>query len=696
MIEIEAPDGSIIEFPAGTDDTTIDRVMRENFAPQQAAPAQRGFQVLDRPLSETLRQASAQDAPQQVGGWDAFKRGFSDMATFGTADEVSGFVNSMISGNPYEVERDNIRRQLGDARQQRPWTTGAGGLTGGALQALFTAGLAGGPTAATTGARAVQGAKIGAAEGLAYGAGSGEGLGDRLGDAAKFGAMGGVIGGAAPYAVEGVRKGYRSLIGNPISNLTNTANPVLASEAIQRGLKRSGRSVDDLKAAIASAVRDGQPEYMLADAMGVPGQRMLSGIARQPGDAGADIAQYLQQRQLDQPDRVAGFVQDAFGFRGGQAAARCTGLVQQGHKFMDAPADVLRRPKTSAAGLVSDLTRARSTAANAGYDAARRQANAVDVRGALAAIDDRIGPMQGSGIAGDGIDAKLTGYRSRLAAQPPGKKFSGADSVELSDFNRVLGVKQAIQDDIGAAVRAGRNNEARELGKIVAQLDEALEESSSGYRAANDQFREASRVIDAVEQGADMIRPGARAVDTTAAFRAMNADQQAAARVGYGDRALAKIESGTAPTTNRAKAFTSTKAATEADAMALDPQLFRDRIGRENQMWETFNRGLGGSRTADNLADIQDTSSMTNSVLGNLLAGRLMEAGRQAGVKALNNVTGQSEATRALIARMLISGDVPAAVAPALKALEKRTQRSKLVEGVIRGGGRVVQDHLSK
>ena len=47
MIEIEAPDGSIIEFPAGTDDATIDRVMRENFAPQQAAPAQRGFQVLD-------------------------------------------------------------------------------------------------------------------------------------------------------------------------------------------------------------------------------------------------------------------------------------------------------------------------------------------------------------------------------------------------------------------------------------------------------------------------------------------------------------------------------------------------------------------------------------------------------------------------------------------------------------------------
>lgn len=34
MIEVEAPDGTIIEFPDGTDDATIDRVMRENFAPQ--------------------------------------------------------------------------------------------------------------------------------------------------------------------------------------------------------------------------------------------------------------------------------------------------------------------------------------------------------------------------------------------------------------------------------------------------------------------------------------------------------------------------------------------------------------------------------------------------------------------------------------------------------------------------------------
>ena len=42
----------------------------------------------------------------------------------------------------------------------------------------------------------------------------------------------------------------------------------------------------------------------------------------------------------------------------------------------------------------------------------------LDVRGALGVIDARTGGMAGSGVTGDGIDAKLLGYRDRLAAQP--------------------------------------------------------------------------------------------------------------------------------------------------------------------------------------------------------------------------------------------------------------------------------------
>ena len=72
-------------------------------------------------------------------------------------------------------------------------------------------------------------------------------------------------------------------------------------------------------------------------------------------------------------------------------------------------------------------------------------------RGALGVIDDRIGGMQGSGVAGDAIDSKLAGYRARLAAP------ARPDGVmrELSDFDRVLGSSRPCRT-AGAAVRAGR------------------------------------------------------------------------------------------------------------------------------------------------------------------------------------------------------------------------------------------------
>lgn len=59
MIEVEAPDGSIIEFPDGTEDGTIDRVMRENFAPG-TAPAQGSFSIPSFPGNQTQQ-------PQQGG-----------------------------------------------------------------------------------------------------------------------------------------------------------------------------------------------------------------------------------------------------------------------------------------------------------------------------------------------------------------------------------------------------------------------------------------------------------------------------------------------------------------------------------------------------------------------------------------------------------------------------------------------------
>lgn len=587
----------------------------------------------------------------------ATARGLHNQAFFGFGDNVNGAMGA-IAGNDYDRTRDTYRTDLRQAQADHPMETAAGGIIGAALPALATGGLA---TGASTLGTMGRGAMLGAVEGGLQGAGNADGQ-NVLANAGRGAGLGLLIGGAAP-AVVGAAGAAKNAVKNPttgvIDSMFGIANGRKANDAVLGALRSSGNKADDIAAMLAKAAQQGQPEFRLMDALGTSGQRQASGLARQGGDAGTEIADFLKQRQLDQGDRVGGFVEDAFGLRG-----------------------------TTAAKTTDALTAARGTAADAAYSAARGNAAPVDVRGALGAIDSRIGGMQGSGIVGDGIDGKLAGYRARLAGDGKGLG-AGVTGAELSDFDRVLNLKQAVQDDIGAAVRAGRNNEARELGKLVSELDGALEGSSDMYRTANDGFREASKVIGAVDDGAAMSK-GGRYGDNVPAFNAMTPDQQGAARIGYGDDLMGKLERVTAPTANRAAPLRSTKRVNEADAMTLDPALYRDRLGRENTMWETQNRALGGSRTADNMADQEAMSQ---------LAGGAMDAAKSAANLQFGDTVakigsmlgpiakGQNDATRQLIAKALMSGD-SSVLAPALRQSATSESKRRMIEALLRQTGR--------
>lgn len=590
-------------------------------------------------------------------GMGAAARGLHNQAFFGFGDNINGAIGAM-AGEDYARTRDTYRTDLRQAQADHPMETAAGGVIGAALPTLATGGLAtGAGTLGTMG----RGAVLGAVEGGLQGAGNADGQ-NVIANTGRGAGLGFFIGGAAP-ALVGAGGAVKNAVKNPttgvIDSMFGIANGRKANDAILGALKSSGNKADDIAAMLAKAAQQGQPEFRMMDALGTAGQRQASGLARQGGDAGTEIADFLRQRQLDQGDRVGGFVEDAFGLRG-----------------------------TTAAKTTDALTAARGDAADVAYSAARGNAAPVDIRGALGAIDSRIGGMQGAGIVGDGIDAKLAGYRARLAGDGKGLG-AGVTGAELSDFDRVLNLKQAVQDDIGAAVRAGRNNEARELGKLVTELDSALEGSSDMYRTANDGFREASKVIGAVDDGAAMSK-GGRYGDTVPAFSAMNPAQQGAARIGYGDDLMGKLERVTSPTANRAKPLTSTKRVNEADAMTLDPALYRDRLGRENTMWETQNRALGGSRTADNMADQEAMSQ---------LAGGAMDAARSAANLQFGDTVakigsmlgpiakGQNDATRQLIAKALMSGD-SSVLAPALRQSANSESKRRMIEALLRQTGR--------
>jgi hypothetical protein len=213
-----------------------------------------------------------------------------------------------------------------------------------------------------------------------------------------------------------------------------------------------------------------------------------------------------------------------------------------------------------------------------------------------------------------------------------------------------------------------------------------LEASSEGYRAANDGFRRASQTIEAVDTGAGMAARG-RAADNVPQFSAMSPDAQNAARVGYGDTLLNRLEAVTAPTSNVAKPLQSTKRTLEAEAIALDPQTYLERLARENAMWETQNRALGGSRTADNL---QDLDAMQG------LAGGALDVARSAGNLQFGDTVakiagmlgpiarGQTDETRQLIAQILMSDDPAKALAPVLRQQMISDAKRRAAEALLR------------
>ncbi|SEK08236.1 hypothetical protein MAA5396_04763 [Marinovum algicola] len=575
-------------------------------------------------------------------------------ATFQWGDEALGLAGG--SEDDRRFNREFARAALEKDSEAYPWTSGGAEIAGAITSAMATAPL----TAAKTGLGLLaRGVGLGAAEGALYGSGRGEGAEDRGEKAMDDAAMGGLLGAVAPKAISSARHVY-GLGRGLLSSIADVPDHVRANAAIAKTINRSGKSADEVAQEVAQAALEGQPEFRAMDAMGDAGARRASGIARSADGEASRITEFLERRQMDQGSRVARFIEEGFDTGGDTAAKREAALIKM-----------------------------RSDTANAAYDAARDAAGPVDVRGAIDVINARIGGMANSGVAGDGIDGRLSRVLNRLEANAS-SLGQGETRRTLSDFDRVLGVKQDVGDMMGEALRAGRNNEYRELKKVHDALDKALETGSDAYRAANDGFAKASREIDAISQGAEMSRPGARADDTVARFRSMTPEQQAQARVGYADRALAKIEANPSPTADRSKPFRSTKGAAEARAMAVNPDTFTNRMHREGAMWNTQNKAIQGSRTAQNQADIDEVGQAAAGLPSVMRsAGNLSFGDAAASIlrPVMDATVGMNNKTRTLIAQALMSDNPKEALNIAIRQEMGAEQRQRLISAIARSAG---------
>ena len=571
--------------------------------------------------------------------------------SFGLGDEASGAVagvKSMLGGGDflpaYRAERDDARADMATISERYPNAATGGYLTGAAIPAITAGPLATGESMLGTMGRS---GLLGMTEGGLQGAGNADGRGI-VGETIKGGLIGLGAGIAAPAVIGAATLAKRGVF-EGLPQMFGKASQTKANRAIADALMRSGKTAPDIDALIAAAAREGQPEFRLMDALGLPGQRAANGLTRSGGAPGDEVAEFLSTRQAGQPERVGSFVEDAFGVNGTTAAKTQQGLID-----------------------------ARSTAADAAYDAARGNAAPVNLNDTIDVIDTltKRDPILGeSALADTVIGKRLKALRAQM---------TNGDQ-QLIDFDSVLNIKQDMFTTMEALRKSGKTV-PKELSDVYGALDAALEGSSDMYRTANDGFRSASKVIDAVDEGAMMATRG-RAADNVPRFGAMAAAEQGAARTGYGDRLLAQLETMASPTANRAKPLLSPKRAMEADAMATDPRLYSDRLGRENTMWETQNRALGGSRTADNLAD---QSAM------NGLSGEVMQAGKAAANLQFGDMVqkvagalgpilkGQNEPTRMLIAQALMSSNAGQVLVPAIAQATKSAGVRRILEALLR------------
>jgi hypothetical protein len=456
-----------------------------------------------------------------------------------------------------------------------------------------------GSFAARTGMGALSNAAIGGADSAI-----------RNGDPISGALVGGLIGGAAPAA--------EAAVSPFISSIMARINPQGAGERqVARAFSENGRPTADIVNDVRRAAAEGQPQFNVADALGNPGQRMLSTVARAPGEGRTDVVNALEQRQAGQGRRVANALSE--GFDASQTAAQTE----------------------------ARMTGARDTAADAQYGAVRANADSpVDVTPAIAHIDRTLGPgadqmlaNNGSAAANDSIESVLLGFRNRLARVNP------------DDFSAVQRIRGEMSDTAQNAAQNGYGNKARLIRGALGDLDSAMENASSGYRAANANFAQSSRNIEAVQAGRDAGMRG-RTEDTIPAFRALTPEGQGAWRAGYVDPLIEAAQKSPMGS-NAARPLIQNAFQDEAAAMAPGNDLMQRRIGREQTMFETRNQALGGSRTADNLAD-HEALGVNPTVVGHVVTGNWSGAIGSLLHAGVRGVTGNTPAVRKAVADILL------------------------------------------
>jgi len=329
MAKILAPDGTTIEFPDGTDDATIERVMRENYGGPAASleqkvaamtPQQQEYaRVTDdgevgnylRSVAKAPKQGETpEQADQRLYGKPmqgpsrglARVAGAADTLSWGLGDEMAAGIEAMTGGRSYSDALNNQRQMAKTAQQDRPGDYLGGQIYGAVLPAVLTMGGIAPAQGGGMGVRMLQAGKIGAGGGSVYGFNSGEGgLLNRVKNAGVNGLMGGALGLGSPVIGAAVGAGWKAVL----NKLNASGLPAKAATTITDMLSKAG--LTPLQA--SQRLDELGPEGMLADLAQVEAAQ----TARATPEASSIMAPRVESRRTNAGPRMSSDLDQAFG-----------------------------------------------------------------------------------------------------------------------------------------------------------------------------------------------------------------------------------------------------------------------------------------------------------------------------------------------------------------------------------------------
>lgn len=531
MIEVELPDGTVVEFPAGTDEGTIRRVLGGLTKPDS--------QQAMRDRVAAAKAGTLQASPDSLARAGAADQVAQDQMTLATVGPVTAGLTKFNQGIPFVGEyfdeavgavvgpqAGQLARDVqGAMDRQFPKTSTAlqigGGVVGGAPMAALAAPAVVGAAPASLAMRVAAGAGAGAVAGGVEGAvsGYGAGVGDnRMQSAVERGAigagLGGVIGGLAPAAAAGIKNLAESLKGRDVNVIAGQFG--ISKDAAK--VVKAAIENDDLNAAQAALRRAGS-NAMLADAS--PGASQILDTAMQSGGAANRIGrEAVESRAIQANDSLTRSLDTilgpAQGVRGAtyEIASRTAPLRAQAYE----------RAYNTAIDYAGDQGRA--------IEAALERIPTRTIQSAISEANDA---MRAAGVTNKQIMAEIADdgavvFREMPNVQQLDELKKALQSIGRNETDPVTGKITS------AGMRA--NNLARDLS---AALADAVPQYRTAVRLGGDKIAEQN----ALELGRSLLLPGTTRETVGEVMQGASREAREAAQRGlrsYIDDTLANVQ----------------------------------------------------------------------------------------------------------------------------------------------------------